>query len=227
VYPSRYSKLATERSGGLGSARGPPDLVPEVRALARLGTPEPGFTPTVGIEVVLATGSARVELDTSGTIGVAAERARLGKDLAAAEKEPAGTKAKLGNAKFTERAPAEMVAGIRGRRRTAEADIERVRRAGRARPVRPPGSRTSASRWRSLCYWPRSPLMRPSSARHDQPPSGPLTTSPPQSESRLNPGHLVNDEDDCSQKAVKNEMVSGGWRTIDGGFSTSARLGAS
>ncbi|WP_028926418.1 valine--tRNA ligase [Pseudonocardia acaciae] len=98
-----------------------------VRALAKLGVPEDGFTPTASVEVGLAGGSVRVELDTSGTIDVAAERARLAKDLAAAEKELAGAEAKLSNPKFTERAPEEVVAGIRARRDTAVADIERIR----------------------------------------------------------------------------------------------------
>jgi valyl-tRNA synthetase len=108
-----------------------------VRALARLGAPEDGFTPTATVEVGLAGGTVRVELDTSSTIDVAAERARLAKDLAAAEKELAGTEAKLANPKFTERAPAEVVAGIQARRDTASADIERVRAALAALPSSP------------------------------------------------------------------------------------------
>jgi valyl-tRNA synthetase len=108
--------------------------LPSVRALARLAVAEEGFAPTANFEVGLPTGSVRVELDTSGTIDVAAERARLTKDLAAAEKELAGTDAKLGNPKFTERAPADVVAGIRARRVAAEADIERVRAALAALP---------------------------------------------------------------------------------------------
>jgi len=105
-----------------------------VRALARLGAAEDGFTPTATVEVGLARGSVRVELDTSGTIDVAAERARLTKDLAAAEKELAGTQAKLANPKFTERAPADVVAGIQSRRDTATADIERIHAALAALP---------------------------------------------------------------------------------------------
>ncbi|GAA5152177.1 valine--tRNA ligase [Pseudonocardia eucalypti] len=109
-------------TGGLGA-----EQLAAARALARLGEPEGGFTATASLEVGLGGGPVRVELDTSGTIDVAAERARLGKDLVAAEKELAGTEAKLGNAKFTERAPADVVAGIRARRDAAVADIERIR----------------------------------------------------------------------------------------------------
>ena len=68
-----------------------------------------------------------VELDTSGTVDVAAERRRLEKDLAAAEKELAQTTAKLGNEGFLAKAPDQVVEKIRGRQATAEADIARIR----------------------------------------------------------------------------------------------------
>ena len=55
-----------------------------------------------------------VELDTSGAIDVAAERARLGRDLAAAQKELDQADKKLGNPKFVDKAPADVVDGIRG-----------------------------------------------------------------------------------------------------------------
>ena len=48
----------------------------------------------------------RVELDTSGTVDVDAERRRLEKDLAAAQKELAQTTAKLANDAFLAKAPA-------------------------------------------------------------------------------------------------------------------------
>jgi valyl-tRNA synthetase len=105
-----------------------------IRSLARLGPEEDGFTPAAKLEVGLAGGSVRVELDTSGSIDVAAERARYTKDLALAEKELAGTEGKLNNTKFTERAPADVVAGIRARRDTAASDIERIRAALAALP---------------------------------------------------------------------------------------------
>jgi valyl-tRNA synthetase len=57
---------------------------------------------------------------------VAAERARLGRDLAAAQKELDQADKKLANPKFLEKAPADVVAGIRTRREAAEAEIARV-----------------------------------------------------------------------------------------------------
>ena len=60
-------------------------------------------------------GGVGVELDTRGTIDVAAERARLDKDRAAAEKEVAQCRAKLDNPAFTDKAPDDVVAKIRDR----------------------------------------------------------------------------------------------------------------
>jgi valyl-tRNA synthetase len=67
-----------------------------------------------------------VEIDLAGTVDVAAERARMEKDLAAARKEAAQMAAKLGNAGFTDQAPAAVVAKSRQRQADAEADIERL-----------------------------------------------------------------------------------------------------
>jgi len=97
-----------------------------LRSLARLDPPGDGFAPTATVEVVLPGGAVHVELDTSGAIDVAAERARLGRDLAAAQKELDAADKKLGNPKFVDKAPAAIVDGIRARREAAVADIERV-----------------------------------------------------------------------------------------------------
>jgi valyl-tRNA synthetase len=67
-----------------------------------------------------------VEVDTSGTVDVAAERRRLEKDLAAAHKELSGTSAKLGNDAFLAKAPAEVVDKIRARRDLAAEEVERI-----------------------------------------------------------------------------------------------------
>ena len=97
-----------------------------LRFLNRLDEPAGDFAATATFEVSTSGGPVTVELDTSGAIDVAAERARLGRDLAAAEKERDQSDRKLGNPKFTEKAPADVVDGIRARRETALADIERI-----------------------------------------------------------------------------------------------------
>ncbi|MDI2030820.1 valine--tRNA ligase [Saccharopolyspora sp. TS4A08] len=100
--------------------------VPAVRSLAKVTAPEDGFTSSASIEVGLAEGTVTVELDLSGAIDVEAERKRLAKDLAAAEKELSGADKKLGNESFLAKAPAEVVDKIKARRETAEADIARI-----------------------------------------------------------------------------------------------------
>jgi valyl-tRNA synthetase len=99
---------------------------PALAALVRLDAPADDFTATATLEIALPGGTVHVELDTSGAIDVAAERARLGRDLAAAQKELDQADKKLGNPKFVAKAPADVVEGIRARRATAAADIERI-----------------------------------------------------------------------------------------------------
>jgi valyl-tRNA synthetase len=105
---------------GLGSHRS------AIATLVRLTEPDEGFAATATLEVALAGGGVHVEIDTSGAIDVAAERARLGRDLAVAEKELAQAGKKLGNEAFMAKAPAAIVEGIRARHATAVADIERI-----------------------------------------------------------------------------------------------------
>ncbi|WP_051971206.1 valine--tRNA ligase [Kitasatospora azatica] len=93
-----------------------------IRSLLRLTVPAEGFAPTASLAVAGAT----VALDLSGTIDVAAERKRLSKDLAVAEKEAAQTAAKLGNEGFLAKAPEDVVVKIRARQAAAEADIVRI-----------------------------------------------------------------------------------------------------
>jgi valyl-tRNA synthetase len=94
-----------------------------VRSLARLDEPGEGFAATATVTVA---GGVTVALDTRGAIDIAAERARLTKDRAAAEKEINQARAKLGNEGFLAKAPAEVVAKLRDRLVVAEADIVRI-----------------------------------------------------------------------------------------------------
>ncbi|HEX2771435.1 MAG TPA: valine--tRNA ligase, partial [Micromonosporaceae bacterium] len=96
---------------------------PLIRSLARLD--EAGETFAAGATLAVS-GDVTVELDTRGVIDVAAERARLQKDRAAAEKEAAQAHAKLGNRAFVEKAPEPVVNKIRERLATAEADLTRI-----------------------------------------------------------------------------------------------------
>jgi valyl-tRNA synthetase len=96
---------------------------PLIRSLARLDAPTADFTATATLAV---TGGITVDLDTRGTIDVAAERARLEKDRAVAEKESAQTRAKLGNSAFVAKAPEAVVAKMKDRLATAESDLARI-----------------------------------------------------------------------------------------------------
>jgi valyl-tRNA synthetase len=110
--------------------RGDGELSAEVTrvtsSLAWLIAPSPQFSPTASLEVRLGAGTVVVELDTSGTIDVAAERRRLEKDLAAAQKELTSTAAKLSNADFLAKAPPDVVGKIRDRQRVAQEEADRI-----------------------------------------------------------------------------------------------------
>ncbi|MFE9843335.1 valine--tRNA ligase [Streptomyces goshikiensis] len=93
-----------------------------IRQLLRLQPEGDAFSATATLPVAGAT----VALDLSGTIDVAAERKRLSKDLAAAEKEKQQAEAKLANEAFIAKAPDNVVDKIKGRLAKAEADIARL-----------------------------------------------------------------------------------------------------
>ncbi|WP_330289979.1 valine--tRNA ligase [Streptomyces sp. NBC_00576] len=93
-----------------------------IRQLLRLQPEGDDFNATATLPVAGAT----VALDLSGTIDVAAERKRLAKDLAAAEKEKAQATGKLGNEAFLAKAPDNVVDKIRTRLAKAEEDIVRL-----------------------------------------------------------------------------------------------------
>jgi len=100
--------------------------VASVTALAWLTEPAAEFNATAQLEVRLSTGTVAVELDTSGTVDVAAERRRLEKDLATAQKDLAATAAKLGNEAFLAKAPGDVVDKIRERQKLAQEETERI-----------------------------------------------------------------------------------------------------
>ena len=114
--PARVD-LAPAGLGGLGDA---------IAQLARLKEPGEGFNPTASIEARLEGATVEVALDTSEAVDKDAERARLAKDLKAAEKELETTSKKLDNPNFLAKAPAEVQDKIRERRSVAEAEIERI-----------------------------------------------------------------------------------------------------
>ncbi|MFI8513938.1 valine--tRNA ligase [Streptomyces sp. NPDC085460] len=93
-----------------------------IRQILRLQPEGDAFEATASLPVAGAT----VSLDLSGTIDVAAERKRLAKDLAAAEKEKAQAEAKLGNEAFLAKAPDNVVDKIKGRLAKADEDIARI-----------------------------------------------------------------------------------------------------
>ncbi|MBV9638959.1 MAG: valine--tRNA ligase [Mycobacteriaceae bacterium] len=100
--------------------------VSAVTSLAWLRPPGAGFNPTASVEVRLSRGTVVVEVDTSGSVDVEAERRRLEKDLAAARKELDGTTAKLDNQAFVANAPAAVVDNIRARQQVAREEVDRI-----------------------------------------------------------------------------------------------------
>jgi valyl-tRNA synthetase len=96
--------------------------VEQIRSLLRLNPPGDAFAASAALEVEGVT----VELDVAGVIDVAAERRRMEKDLAAARSEAEQAARKLGNAEFTAKAPAAVVAKTRQRLEVANADIARI-----------------------------------------------------------------------------------------------------
>ncbi|WP_433793810.1 valine--tRNA ligase [Actinoplanes sp. CA-252034] len=124
------SQRVTAALTGLGNV-GIHTHEPLIRSLARLDAPGADFATTATLTV---TGGITVDLDTRGAIDVAAERARLEKDRAAAEKEATQCRAKLGNEAFVGKAPEQVVVKIKDRLAAAEADLVRIAAALEALP---------------------------------------------------------------------------------------------
>ncbi|MBG6122178.1 valine--tRNA ligase [Corynebacterium aquatimens] len=97
-----------------------------IRSIAKVDAPADGFASSASIEVRLSQATIDVALDTSGTVDLAAERKRLEKELAAAQKELETTGKKLGNEAFLAKAPEAVVDKIRARQKIAQEEVERV-----------------------------------------------------------------------------------------------------
>ena len=80
------------------------------------------FTPSATLDIAGTT----IELDLTGSIDVVAERARLEKDLATAQKDLKTAEVKLGNEGFMAKAPADVVVEIRERLAKTTSEIERI-----------------------------------------------------------------------------------------------------
>ena len=80
------------------------------------------FIPSATLEIAGTT----IELDLTGSIDVVAERARLEKDLATAQKDLKTAEIKLGNEGFMAKAPADVVVEIRERLAKTSSEIERI-----------------------------------------------------------------------------------------------------
>lgn len=100
--------------------------IQNIRSLARLEDPAEDFNATASLEVRLSQATVVVELDSSDTVDIAAERKRIEKDLKNAEKELETTGKKLANPNFLEKAPEAVVAKVRARREVAETEVKRL-----------------------------------------------------------------------------------------------------
>lgn len=97
-----------------------------IRDIARVEAPAEDFAASASIEMRLSQATLDVALDTSGTVDVAAERKRLEKELAAAEKELDTTGRQLGNEQFLANAPEQVVEKIKVRQQVAKEEFARV-----------------------------------------------------------------------------------------------------
>jgi valyl-tRNA synthetase len=114
-------RVAARLAGLAGAGLAPHE--PLVRSLVRLDEAAVGFAATATLAV---SDGVTVELDTRGAIDIGAERARLEKDRAAAEREAVQARAKLGNESFLARAPEQVVEKTRQRLAAADADLARI-----------------------------------------------------------------------------------------------------
>jgi valyl-tRNA synthetase len=93
-----------------------------IRGVLRITAPDQSFAPSGSILVAAMT----CEFDLSGTVDVAAERSRLEKDLATAQRDRETARVKLDNADFVAKAPEKVVATIKSRLAECDLDIARI-----------------------------------------------------------------------------------------------------
>ena len=93
-----------------------------IRGVLRVTHPDATFSASGSILVA----NIKCEFDLSGTVDVAAERARLMKDLATAEKDRDTAKVKLDNADFMAKAPEKVVTTIKARLEETTSEIARI-----------------------------------------------------------------------------------------------------
>ncbi|NYT94785.1 valine--tRNA ligase [Salinispora sp. H7-4] len=118
----RPTQRVVARLDGLAGA-GIAGHEPLIRSLVRLDAAGTDFQASATLTLP---GEVGVALDTRGSIDVAAERARLTKDRAAAAKEAGQARTKLDNPAFVGKAPEPVVQKIRDRLVAAEADLVRI-----------------------------------------------------------------------------------------------------
>lgn len=122
------SQKVPARLGGLEAA-GLGGHEDAVRSLARVTAVSDGaedFTASASVEVRLSNATIVVDLDTSGTVDVEAEKRRMAKDFATAEKDLESTTARLANEAFLAKAPDAVVDKIKARQTLAREEVERL-----------------------------------------------------------------------------------------------------
>jgi len=112
------AKIAA-RFTGLAEA-GLADYEDALRFIVKCESKDGDFTAKIEVAKVV------IEFDLTGAIDLVAERARLTKDLATAQKDRDTAKVKLDNEGFMAKAPMEVVTEIRARFAETNADIERL-----------------------------------------------------------------------------------------------------
>jgi valyl-tRNA synthetase len=112
------AKIAAKFTGL--AAAGLADYESALRFIVKCEGSEGNFTAKVEAANVV------IEFDLTGAIDLVAERARLSKDLAIAQKDRDTAKVKLDNEGFMAKAPMEVVSEIRARLAETTADIERL-----------------------------------------------------------------------------------------------------